>query len=382
MKIYLVGGAVRDKLLGMPIKERDYVVVGGTVPEMLALGYRQVGKEFPVFLHPKTGEEYALARKERKVKPGYTGFIFETSPDVSLEADLSRRDLTINAMAETLNGELVDPYHGREDLNNKILRHISEAFLEDPVRILRVGRFLARYAHLGFDVAKETYTLMKKMVAKGEVDALIAERVWKELERALSEKNPEQFFAVLNECGALPILFPHLQMGGPGIKALVAATPLTESPMIRFAALLYAQPEINKQGIDPKMAITELCNRYRVPNNYRELALLTGPNFETVLSAKELSSNELLKLFTTLDIFRREKRFHDFLIAIAAIAATKNIKFDQKWLAEAAKIAKSVNIQEIIVTKPEGKELADKIKEKRKEALERWFHHPRESGDL
>src|SRR3990167_2277218 len=229
MKIYLVGGAVRDKLLGWPVKERDWVVVGATVNDMLGLGYRQVVKEFPVFLHPKTNEEYALARMERKTEPGYKGFAFDSSPTVTLEEDLLRRDLTINAMAIAVEDvdkkkpAIIDPYHGQDDLNKKLLRHVSPAFAEDPVRILRVGRFLARYASLGFKVAPETTELMCKMTAAGEVDALVAERVWKELERALGEKNPEKFFDVLASCHAMSILFPHLHVDGAGMAALKEA---------------------------------------------------------------------------------------------------------------------------------------------------------------
>lgn len=189
MKIYLVGGAVRDKLLGLPVTEHDYVVVGATVQDMLDLGYKQVGREFPVFLHPKTNDEYALARMERKVSPGYTGFEFDTSPLVTLEEDLERRDLTINAMAQDLEtGEIIDPFQGQKDLADKVLRHVSKAFAEDPVRILRIGRFLARYANLGFTVHPDTIQLMQEMVRRGEVNALVAERVWKELDRALEEK--------------------------------------------------------------------------------------------------------------------------------------------------------------------------------------------------
>ena len=272
MKIYLVGGAVRDKLLGLPIKEKDWVVVNATVDDMLALRYRQVGKEFPVFLHPKTGEEYALARMERKVKPGYQGFTFDTSPDVSLEEDLIRRDLTVNAMAEGEDGKLTDPYGGKKDLDAKVLRHVSPAFAEDPVRILRVGRFFARYAQLGFTIAPETIALMKQMVQAGEVNALVAERVWKELERALGEKNPEKFFEALAICDALPILFPGIQINSDGMKALTAAAILSDKSVIRFAALLHALP-------DAKQTISSLCDRYRVPNSFRELALLTATHY-------------------------------------------------------------------------------------------------------
>lgn len=216
MKIYLVGGAVRDELLGIPYHEKDWVVVGATAEEMLAKGYRQVGKDFPVFLHPKTNEEYALARTERKVSKGYTGFTFNAAPEVTLEEDLQRRDLTINAIAKAEDGTIIDPFHGREDLQNKILRHVSPAFSEDPVRILRIARFAARYGD--FTIAPETLALMKQMVVSGEVDALVPERVWKEWQRALSEKHPEKFFEVLAACGAMAILFPEISPENAGRK--------------------------------------------------------------------------------------------------------------------------------------------------------------------
>lgn len=367
MKIYLVGGAVRDKLLGLPVKEKDWVVVGATVKEMLDLGYRQVGKEFPVFLHPKTKEEYALARMERKVNPGYKGFTFDTSPEVNLEEDLIRRDLTINAMAEGQDGELVDPYHGRQDLEKKTLKHVSPAFAEDPVRILRLGRFLARYAHLGFHIAPETIALMRKMVAAGEVNALVAERVWKELERALGEKNPQEFFAVLHECGALPILFPHLEMESPGMRALVAAARLTPHTAIRFAALLHALPQ-------PKKTIADICHRYRLPNAYRELALITALYHEQALEARTFSAGDLLQLFNALDIFRRAERFKHFLIAIQAIAQIQNKVFDPEWLMAAAKVAKSVDVTALLEQGLTGQALAEQLKENRQEKIQEWLN--------
>ncbi|MFP4611626.1 MAG: multifunctional CCA tRNA nucleotidyl transferase/2'3'-cyclic phosphodiesterase/2'nucleotidase/phosphatase, partial [Thiohalophilus sp.] len=203
MEKYQVGGCVRDKLLGLPVKDHDWVVVGSTPQEMIEAGYRPVGKDFPVFLHPETHEEYALARTERKTGPGYTGFTFHAAPDVTLEADLARRDLTINAMAETDAGEIIDPFGGRQDLKDRLLRHVSPAFVEDPVRILRVARFAARFAEFGFRVADDTRELMRRMVDNGEVDALVPERVWQETLRALQENHPETFFEVLRECGAL-----------------------------------------------------------------------------------------------------------------------------------------------------------------------------------
>ena len=252
---YLVGGAVRDHLLGRTVKDRDYVVVGASPEWMLQAGFRPVGKDFPVFLHPETQEEYALARTERKTAKGYHGFQFYTDASVTLEQDLARRDLTINAMAQANNGELIDPYHGLGDLNNKILRHVSDAFAEDPVRILRVARFAARYAPLGFTVADETLALMRTMVQNGEVDTLVPERVWQEMEAALSEPIPTRFIEVLRDCGALAIIFPALErlFGVPqkpefhpeidcGIHTLMvlqAACQLSSDPKIRFAALTH-----------------------------------------------------------------------------------------------------------------------------------------------
>lgn len=366
MKIYLVGGAVRDKLLGLPVKERDWVVVGATVSDMVNLGYRQVGKEFPVFLHPKTNEEYALARMERKINPGYKGFTFDTSPAVTLEDDLIRRDLTINAIAEDKDGKLIDPYHGKEDLKAKIIRHVSPAFAEDPVRILRVGRFTARYAHLGFTIAPETITLMRDMVNAGEVDALVAERVWKELERALGEKNPEKFFEVLEECGALSKLFSQLTAKGTGMDALIEAAHLTDSTIVRFAALLYNIP-------DAKKDIAALCHRYRVPNAYRELAILTAMHYEKTLKEKKLTSDELLSSFSSIDIFRREDRFKDFVLACTAIAHARKVPFDSNWLTACAAAAKDVDVQALITKGFEGNELAAKLKEKRRERIEKWL---------
>src|SRR5690606_13086377 len=210
MEVYLVGGAVRDELMGLPVTERDWCVVGATPDEMKALGFRQVGKDFPVFLHPETGEEYALARTERKTGPGYHGFEFRTSPDVTIEEDLARRDITINAMARDAEGRLVDPFGGRRDLRNKVLRHVSEAFAEDPVRVLRVAKFAARFAPQGFRVADETMELMRGMVEDGEVDELVPHRVWKETEAALAGPAPRVYFEVLRECGALAVVFPEI----------------------------------------------------------------------------------------------------------------------------------------------------------------------------
>jgi len=372
MKIYLVGGAVRDELLGLPVKERDWVVVGATPADMSRLGYRQVGKEFPVFLHPKTGEEYALARMERKIGPGYKGFAFDTSPQVTLEEDLIRRDLTINAMAETPEGKLIDPYHGQQDLQNRWLRHVSSAFAEDPVRILRVARFAARYYALGFRIAPETMDLMRAMVASGEVNALVAERVWKELERALSEKNPEVFFQVLAECNALPILFPGLNAAGPGISALQAAVKITTDTSIRFAALLYAYPE-GDSAKDPKKSITELSDRYRVPALFRELSLIAALYYSPVLGGHELSAEKILELLQKTDAFRREERFNKFLEVCVAIAYSQRKSFDLAWWKKIHEAAKLVDTEELVKAGLVGLDFAKQLQQQRLEKINAVF---------
>lgn len=367
MKIYLVGGAVRDKLLGLPVKERDWVVVGASVKDMTAKGYRQVGKEFPVFLHPRTNEEYALARTERKTGPGYKGFAFDSSSQVTLEDDLSRRDLTINAMAETEEGELIDPYHGKQDLDAHLLRHVSPAFAEDPVRILRIARFLARYASLGFKIAPETMGLMKQMVQSGEVNALVPERVWKELERALEEPNPELFFVTLQECGALTILFPGISIDSNGFKALIAAAKLTANHphrgMIRFAALLHDLP-------NGKKAISTLCKDCRAPNAYTELGALTATHYATAMQINSANAQEILKLLNALDIYRREERFDDFIFACNAIAQVTKTKFDADHLLRLANVAKSVDVKLLIQQGLDGQALANGINHERLKKIE------------
>ena len=367
MKIYLVGGAVRDKLLGLPVKERDYAVVGASEDEMLKLGYTRVGKEFPVFLHPKTREEYALARLERKTGPGYKGFNFDASKAVTLEDDLGRRDLTINAIAESTDGTLIDPYHGKQDLEKKLLRHVSPAFAEDPVRILRVSRFLARFTHLGFTVAPETTALMRSMVQAGEVNALVAERVWKELERALGEKNPEQFFATLDSCGALSILCDGLNLNSHGMQSLTASCQLTTNASIRFAALLHDYANGDKKSL------RDFCNRYRIPNAYTQLATLTAAHHADAYKAKILDAEALLNLFSRLDYFRRPSRFNDFLTACTAIYANNDNDFDADWLIRCAEVARAYPVQTLVEQGLEGAALAEQLKIKRLEKISEWL---------
>lgn len=341
MKIYLVGGAVRDHLLGRIIHEKDWVVIGATPDQMISLGYQAVGKDFPVFLHPNTNEEYALARTERKTGKGYTQFAFHADPSVTLEEDLLRRDLTINAIAQDEAGNIIDPYGGQKDLHNRILRHVSPAFAEDPVRILRVARFLSRYADLGFNIAPETYFLIRQMVRAGEVDALVPERVWQEFSLALMEPQPQQFFYVLRKCGALAILFPELDQlfgipdnpqlhpeidcGEHALLALNRAAKSNYSDQVRFAALVlnvgknhtaFTQwpnhLDYQEQGIK---LIQQLCTKYHASSNFRELAILAIRFHEKVYRAHQLNSEELLTLLEKTDAFRRPERFQDFLLA-------------------------------------------------------------------
>ena len=341
MQIYLVGGAVRDKKLGLEPIERDWVVVGSSPEEMLELGYQQVGKDFPVFLHPDTHEEYALARTERKTAPGYTGFEFHTSADVTLEEDLYRRDLTINAMAEDSRGNLIDPYHGLDDLHAGLLKHISPAFSEDPVRILRIARFAARFAQWGFHVAHSTHKLMRKMVADGEVDALIPERVWAETEKALETSQPWRYFEVLHACGALARIFPEIEAAfdhndtthqadkepASIIKSLKAACELTASKTIRFAAMTWYfntqqqsnHPE-NIASDTPVKKIQALCKRLKVPNEYRDLAVTTAKYGSCLLTDEPFTAEKLLQILIDTDAFRRAQRFEHFLIACEAIS--------------------------------------------------------------
>jgi tRNA nucleotidyltransferase (CCA-adding enzyme) len=311
LKIYAVGGSVRDELLGIAVKDRDYVVVGATPQQMIDAGYKAVGADFPVFLHPQTQEEYALARTERKVAPGYTGFQFHASPDVTLVEDLRRRDLTINAMAKEDDGSLIDPYGGKKDLADKLLRHVSAAFSEDPVRILRVARFAARFATLGFSVANETMALMRTMVESGEVDHLVAERVWQELARGLMEATPSAMFAVLRDCGALERIMPEAESGKESTKnsatqAIDFAANQHLNLVVRFAVFAHNLGEADMRT---------LCERLRVPLDCRDLAITVVRWHSDVETARELNAEQLLSLLDGTDALRRPERFHDFLDA-------------------------------------------------------------------
>jgi tRNA nucleotidyltransferase (CCA-adding enzyme) len=339
MKTYVVGGAVRDALLGLPIKDRDYVVVGATPETMLQAGYKPVGKDFPVFLHPATHEEYALARTERKTAPGYRGFAFHAAPDVTLEDDLVRRDLTINAIAQGDDGVLVDPYGGQKDIKARIFRHVSAAFTEDPVRILRLARFAARFAD--FTVAPETNLLMRQMVDEGEVDALVAERVWQELARGLMEHKPSRMFDVLRDCGALVRILPELDAlwgvpqpaahhpeidtGVHVMQALDYAADCGYALPVRFAALMH---DLGKGATPPAhwprhhgheglgvVLVEAVCARLRVPLECRDLAIMTAREHGNLHRALELNATTMVTLFGRCDGFRKPERFAQMLLA-------------------------------------------------------------------
>lgn len=345
MKVYLVGGAVRDKLLGLPVKDRDWIVVGTDPATLLSLGYQQVGKDFPVFLNPKTKEEYALARTERKSSAGYTGFICDFSPTITLEQDLIRRDLTINAMAQSEDGEIIDPYGGKQDLENRILRHISPAFSEDPLRVLRVARFAARYHSLGFKIASETLALMTELALSGELQHLTAECVWLETEKALNEKNPEIYFETLHKTGALSVLFSEIDAlhGVPNpvkhhpevdsfihtmlvLKQAVNLTennPILNKSAVRFAAICHDLGKAltpqnilphhyghEQAGIKPTRS---LCKRLKVPSYFQELAELTCEFHTHIHKAFELRAETVITLFNRFDVWRKPQRFQEFL---------------------------------------------------------------------
>lgn len=403
MEIYLVGGAVRDSLLNLPVTEHDWVVVGATPEYMLAEGYQQVGKEFPVFLHPVTHDEYALARTERKSGSGYNGFTCYAAPDVTLEQDLMRRDLTINAIAKSAEGELFDPYHGQRDIENRLLRHVSDAFGEDPLRVLRVARFAARFAHLGFSVAPETQQLMQQMADSGELEALTAERVWKETEKALQTQDPQVFFQVLRDCGALKVLFPEVDalFGVPapekwhpeidtGIHTLMTlkiAAELTPDVDIRFSALCHdlgkglTNPEYwpHHHGHGPAgvKLVENLCQRLRVPTHIRDLAKLVAEFHDLIHTVNKLRPETILKLFDTIDVWRKPQRLEQMIFTSEADARGRT-GFEQNpypqgdYLRQAYAAALTVSIKDIVDSGLEGLAIKEELKKQRIRAIADW----------
>ncbi len=402
MEIYLVGGAVRDRLLGLPVRERDWVVVGAADGELENLGYRKVGRSFPVYLHPETHEEYALARTEKKIGPGYHGFEVNADRHVTLEEDLARRDLTINAIARNSEGQLIDPWNGQQDINNRLLRHVSEAFREDPVRILRVARFAARFQALGFSVATETLNLMTEMVRSGEADALIPERVWRETESALGETRPDIFFSVLRESGALAVIYPELDAlfgipqperwhpeidtGDHILMALRQAARKKDNNEVRFAVLTHdlgkgttpksdwpRHPGHEKRGVK---LVEHLCQRLGVPNRYRNLAVHVARFHSHCHRAMELKPKTILEMLETIDAFRRPDRFDDFLAACKADARGRKGLEDQPYpqatlLREARTAAAAVNTLSLHDKNLQGPAVGEAIRRARIDAIKK-----------
>lgn len=402
MDIYLVGGAVRDALLDRPVKERDWVVVGAKPDTLVNAGYKPVGKSFPVFLHPDTKEEYALARTERKVSAGYHGFEFDTSDQVTLEEDLIRRDLTINAIAQTDDGTLIDPYGGQADLENRVLRHLSPAFAEDPLRVLRVARFAARYHDLGFRIADETLELMHHLSESGELDTLTAERVWKELQLSLVEQHPEVFVQVLHQCGALGVLLPELEHlfarseSAPSdddapdelvdastftLLALKAAVSLSDSPVIRYAVLCHDMglarvDEEDARDLETLKAeqVEALSRRLKAPREYRDLAVLTAKYHCRAHQALSLKPKKILKLIGALDGLRKSERFGQFLVACKADQQGRpgyesHPYHQADFLLEALKVVKNVDIRSLREQGFKGREMKEAIHDAQLEAL-------------
>jgi tRNA nucleotidyltransferase (CCA-adding enzyme) len=402
MEIYLVGGAVRDEQLGLLVKEQDWCVVGTTPDELLSEGYRQIGKNFPVFLHPETNEEYALARTERKTAAGYHGFTFHTSSNVTLEEDLSRRDLTINAMAKDVNGNLIDPFNGMADLQHRILRHVSNSFSEDPVRILRAAKFSARFADLGFVLASETLDLMSKMVCDGEADTLQADRIWQETKAALAGLNPHLYFQTLRHCGALAIIFPEIDAlfgvlqppkwhpeidcGLHTLMVLEQSAKLSEDFSVRFAALVHdlgkAKTAVkalpNHTGHEHRNVklIKDMSKRLPIPRNCRELGILVAEYHKQCHCAFELKPSILLKLFNSIDAFRRPDRFQKFLLACEAGARGRTGFEDSPYpqaayLKAARNEATLVNAQQIADTNIDGAAISVEIDKMRIKAIKK-----------
>ncbi|WP_166368840.1 multifunctional CCA addition/repair protein [Psychromonas sp. SA13A] len=396
MRVFLVGGAVRDQLLGLEVKDRDFVVINSTPEHMLAQGFNQVGKDFPVFLHPKTGEEYALARTERKQGIGYTGFSCYAGQDVSLEDDLARRDLTINAIAQSADQQLIDPYGGQQDLEKKILRHISPAFSEDPLRVLRVARFAARFAKLGFSIAEETQQLMANIAEGDELQSLSPERIWTETEKALQTDSPQTYFQVLRDCGGLAALFPEVDnlYGVPapkrwhpeidtGIHTLMVveqAALLSDSVAFRFACLVHdlgkaltpesEWPSHKGHGMKGLSVIKKFCKRLKVPNDCRDLALLVSEHHTNIHSAFELRASTMVGIMDKCDAWRKPERFQQMLQCCVADSKGRTgfellpyPTADYMW--QAFQQALKVDIQEIIKEGFQGVEIRHKLNEQR-----------------
>jgi len=403
VKTYLVGGAVRDGLLKLPVKDKDWVVVGATPQTMLEQGYQQVGRDFPVFLHPKSREEYALARTERKSGQGYTGFVTDFAADVTLEQDLMRRDLTINAIARDEHGEYIDPYGGRDDIAKRLLRHVSAAFNEDPLRVLRVARFAARFAHLGFRIADETQQLMRQMAESGELAHLTAERVWKETENALQSANPQVYFQVLRDCHALAVLFPEIDnlYGIPApakwhpeidtgihtLMTLAMAAQLSPETDVRFATLCHdlgkaltppeKWPSHHGHGLAGVPLVEGLCQRLRVPNHIRDLSMLVAEVHDLVHTIERQQPETLIQLFDRIDAWRKPQRVEQIALTSEADARGRtgfesNPYPQGDFLRQAFQVALSVSTKAVVEAGFKGPAVREELTRRRVAALAAW----------
>ena len=360
MEIFLVGGAIRNKLLGLPVDEYDWVVIGSTPEEMIKKGYKPVGKDFPVFLHPDTHEEYALARTERKIAKGYKGFEFHTSPDVSLLEDLKRRDLTINAIAQSTSGALIDPYGGQEDLTNRLLRHVSPAFSEDPVRILRLARFAAQLPN--FSVHHDTLTLMNTMVDDGEIDALVPERVWKECEKALNATQPSRFFEVIESCNANQKLWPELSLSIHNHLDFNQACATFSSPILRFALLVF--------HLSPAQ-LRQFITHYKIPNNYKEIATLLHRCYPDYDQLNPESASEIVDFIKATDALRRPERFADLITLCCFITNKSHVE----RLNQGLQYLTSLDISALQQQGLSGKELGDAIYQQQIQLIHDMIHN-------
>ena len=390
MKIYLVGGAVRDKLLGIPTEDRDWVVIGSNPASMMELGYRQVGKDFPVFLHPTTGEQYALARTEKKTGSGHTAFDFNVSSTVTLEDDLKRRDLTINAIAEGLDGKLIDPFGGLSDIQNKLLKHVSEAFCEDPLRVLRVARFHAKLSSLGFSISPDTLRVMSEISQSGELKTLSPERIWQEFQKALASPSPEKFFLTLEKCGALKALLPEMNIALQTLNSLFCASTLTKETNIRYAALMNdigkSLSDNSNQGKHVKSHEYELQlqslikERFNVPNDHAVLAALVCEHHQKMCRLKELGADELLSTIESLDAIRRPKRFERFLTVCEAISKTssKNLDYPRtNMLSEVLKIVSNIDVKKLLLNQPD-QQAREVVRQHRLQLINKFITEPSE----
>ncbi|KEI73154.1 CCA tRNA nucleotidyltransferase [Endozoicomonas elysicola] len=376
MQIYKVGGAVRDKLLGLPVKDNDWVVVGATPEQMKNKGYQPVGRDFPVFLHPETKEEYALARTERKTGHGYAGFSFYTSCDISLEEDLLRRDLTINAMAEDQSGNIIDPYGGQDDLKSRQLRHVSPAFQEDPLRILRVARFAARLAPLGFHVAEETFELMRNMVKSGEASHLVPERVWQETSTALMELTPSVYFETLESCGALQAVLPEFKpfIHSQTLQHLNLAAQANSTALIRFGCLFIPLlPQTEAAKINNILSIQAITSKLRPPAEYADMALLVTEHSDRIISiSRSPDAESLMSLFEATDALRRPERFTCLLTILSYSFET--IKLGKNQIIELLNDCLAIKARDIISKKIKGKAIGEAVRKNRLQWIESKIH--------